>query len=100
MKTALVGVGSLVAGGAMTLAAIRVFTDYRMFSSEAAPAEPLDVNADGPWTGADWYDEVNKVGVANGVPYSNDAATDDRINASWPIDVAADVTILENVQRI
>ena len=26
---------------------------------------------DGIWTGNDWYDDVNEIGVNNGVPYSN-----------------------------
>jgi hypothetical protein len=29
---------------------------------------------DGPWTGNDWYDEEQKIGIRNGVPYSNDEA--------------------------
>ena len=39
------------------------------------------VPSDGPWTGNDWYDEDSKLGVANGVPYSNDPAVDRRIKA-------------------
>ena len=27
---------------------------------------------DGIWTGNDWYDTLHKIGVSNGVPYSND----------------------------
>ena len=34
--------------------------------SEAAIAE------DGLWTGNDWYDDKEKIGVRNGIPYSND----------------------------
>ena len=32
------------------------------------------IAADGIWTGNDWYDTVNKIGVANGVPFSADAS--------------------------
>ena len=28
---------------------------------------------DGIWTGNDWYDSANDIGVSNGVPYSNNA---------------------------
>lgn len=35
--------------------------------------------SDGPWTGIDWYDNTNKVGVSNGVPYSNDDLVNHRL---------------------
>ena len=36
---------------------------------------------EGLWTGADWYDETQQIGVSNGVPYSNDSTIQRRITA-------------------
>jgi len=33
----------------------------------------------GLWTGNDWYDSANKVGVTNGVLYSSDSAVNRRL---------------------
>ena len=56
----------------------------------------------GPWTGNDWYDDVTKIGVANGVPYSNDARVQRRITAPLTIDGSIDSTYLTmpNVMRV
>ena len=40
------------------------------------------ITADGSWTGNDFYDAANKIGVANGIPYSNDALIQRRLVAS------------------
>lgn len=39
-----------------------------LFASQASAA----IVDDGIWTGEDWYDDVNQIGVQNGVPYSDD----------------------------
>lgn len=66
------------------------------YRAEAAIAE------DGLWTDQDWYDPVYKIGVTNGVPYSDDVATQRRITA--PISVDGDVSenymTSDNVVRI
>ena len=31
-----------------------------------------EMDADGLWTGHDWYNDENSIGVRNGVPYSKD----------------------------
>lgn len=56
----------------------------------------------GLWTGEDWYDDTLKVGVANGVPYSNDPAMQHRLNAPLSVDgdVSTDYMTRENVQRV
>lgn len=57
---------------------------------------------DGLWTGNDWYDSALKVGVANGVPYSNDPAMQHRLNAPLSVDgdVSNDYMTRENVERV
>jgi hypothetical protein len=35
----------------------------------------------GLWTGKDWYDPSSKIGVENGIPYSNDEDVDRFIEA-------------------
>ena len=37
---------------------------------------------DGVWTGQDWYDEDEGLGVKNGVPYGQDPETQRRINSA------------------
>lgn len=37
---------------------------------------------DGVWSGHDWFDEVEKVGVKNGVPYGLDPESDRRIKSA------------------
>jgi hypothetical protein len=56
----------------------------------------------GIWTDRDRYDEDYKVGVLNGVPYSNDPATQRRITApkSYDGDVSDIYLQSANVQRI
>ena len=58
--------------------------------------------ADGLWTNNDWYDDALKLGVSNGVPYSNDADMIRRLAAPLSIDGPVDSLYmdLENVQRI
>lgn len=56
---------------------------------------------DGLWTGNDWFDSASKIGVENGVPYSNDDDVLRRINA--PITIDGEVTnwsSKENVERV
>jgi len=43
---------------------------------------------DGPWTGHNHYKSDSKIGVNNGVPYSNNASESRRITAPLPIDGA------------
>jgi len=47
------------------------------------------IQTDGLWTGNDWYNETFKMGVTNGVIYSNDAATNRRITS--PISTDGDI---------
>ena len=58
--------------------------------------------ADGLWTGNDWYDQNQRIGVANGVPYSDDADVQRRITASLTVDGPIDdiYMTMTNVQRI
>lgn len=42
--------------------------------------------ADGLWTGHDWYDSTNKIGVKNGVPYSDDSAKQRELTAPLSLD--------------
>jgi hypothetical protein len=46
------------------------------------------IKEDGIWTGHDYYDSVNKIGVSNGVPYSNDADMARRLESPLPLDGA------------
>ena len=57
---------------------------------------------DGIWTGNDWYDNETKIGVRNGVPYSNDWKVDRRIKAPLSIDgsVLENYLEKENVIRV
>ena len=40
----------------------------------------------GLWTGNDFYDDVLKYGIANGIPYSNDQKESRRINSPMTVD--------------
>ena len=55
----------------------------------------------GIWTGNDWYDSANKIGVKNGKPYSNDADVNRTLTAplskDGPID---DYLSMANVQLV
>lgn len=64
--------------------------------SNAAIAE------NGIWTNQNWYDSANKIGVANGVPYSNDASASHRLSAPLTVDgdISQDYLTRANVQRI
>lgn len=57
---------------------------------------------DGLWTGNDWYDSTHEIGVANGIPYSNNEAVDRRIKAPLTVDGSIEETYLNfvNVQRV
>lgn len=48
-------------------------------TSQVAQSAIVD---DGLWTGNDWYDNTAGFGVTNGVPYSNDANINRRINSA------------------
>ena len=56
----------------------------------------------GLWTNNDWYDSTMKVGVTNGVPYSNDPKVSRRITSPLTVDgfVADDYLTRENVIRV
>ena len=56
----------------------------------------------GLWTNNDWYDETMKIGVTNGVPYSNDAKVHRRITSPLTVDgfVDNDYLTRENVIRV
>ena len=60
------------------------------------------IKKDGIWTGNDWYDDKTKIGVRNGVPYSNDTIVNHRITAPLSVDGSIDDDYLtrENVIRI
>jgi hypothetical protein len=56
---------------------------------------------DGLWTNHDYYNSEYEIGVANGVPYSNDAETTRRIEAAMTVDGdALDHLSKPNVQRV
>jgi hypothetical protein len=44
----------------------------------------------GLWTGHDFYNDEHNIGVAHGIPYSNDAATLRMLNGPKPLE--GDVT--------
>ena len=56
----------------------------------------------GLWTDNDWYDSALKIGVVNGIPYSNDAEVSRRITSPLTVDgfVADDYLGRDNVQRV
>lgn len=55
----------------------------------------------GPWTGADWYDQEKKMGVDNGIPYSNDSALHRRIRSPLSVDGPLDnYKNFRNVQMV
>jgi len=56
---------------------------------------------DGLWTNHDYYNSEYEIGVANGVPYSNDVETTRRIEAAMTVDGdALDYLSKPNVQRV
>ena len=65
-------------------------------SAEAAIVE------NGLWTGNDWYKDEYKIGVKNGVPYSNDPMVQRRLTAPLSFDGDIDDIYEDfpNVQRI
>ena len=53
------------------------------------------------WTGKDWYDSDKKVGVKNGVPYSNDEAMSRLITAPLALEGnVPDYKEYKNVKRV
>ena len=59
------------------------------------------ITEDGPWTGKDWYNEDAMMGVANGIPYSNDTETQRRITAPLSVDGSIDNYLnFTNVQLV
>ena len=57
--------------------------------------------ADGPWTGKDWYDSSYKMGVQNGVPYSNDPEMQNVLRAPLSLDTSIDNYLsMKNVQLV
>ena len=56
----------------------------------------------GLWTGHDYYDKTNKIGVKNGVPYSNDADVKRRLTSPLTVDgsVKLDYKTKENVKTV
>ena len=56
---------------------------------------------DGLWTGHDYYMNDMKLGVKDGIPYSNDNETKRRINSSMAVDGdASDYKSKDNVKRV
>ena len=56
---------------------------------------------DGIWTGNDWYDSANNIGVKNGVPYSNDPVRKRLLNSPMSYDGPLDDYMShENVKRV
>ena len=49
---------------------------------------------DGIWTDNDWYDEEAKIGVRNGMPYSDDVKVSRRITAPLTKDGPVDDTYM------
>jgi hypothetical protein len=60
------------------------------------------ITKDGIWTGNDWYDDDSKIGVRNGMPYSDDAKVSRRITAPLTKDGSVEDTYMSspNVQRV
>ena len=57
-------------------------TNHRyLLASGIAALTNAAIVENGLWTNHDWYDEVEKIGVQNGQPYSNDSAVNRRIRA-------------------
>jgi len=79
-----------------TFEAILACASYLATSVDAAIVE------DGIWTGNDWYQEQFKIGVRNGVPYSDDSNTAHRITAPLSIDgdIIDSYLTKENVIRV
>ena len=56
---------------------------------------------DGIWTGKDWYNNTYKIGVQNGVPYSNDPITEHMLRAPLSLDSSIDAYLdMKNVQTV
>ena len=56
------------------------------------------VNDSPLWTGKDWYDEASKIGVENGIPYSNDDAVERFIEA--PVALEGEVPDYEDFANV
>ena len=62
---------------------------YLLASGIAALTNAAIVD-NGLWTDHDWYDDVEKIGIRNGQPYSNDPQVNRRISS--PLSVDGDIT--------
>ena len=77
---------------------LRLFELALLLSTQQAIGAIVE---DGPWTGNDWYDEANKIGVRNGNVYSNDAARTRTLKATLSLDGSVDDYMkMKNVQRV
>ena len=66
-----------------------------------AAATQAAIVKDGLWTGHDWYDEEARIGVVNGVPYSNDIDRQRQLDSPLSFDGSIeDYMARENVQRV
>ena len=72
-----------------------IYSVALLLSAEFASAA---IVADGIWTGHDWYDNANKTGVKNGVPYSKDAVRQRALTSPLSLDGSIDDYMgMENV---
>jgi hypothetical protein len=68
-----------------------------LFAQEAIGA----IVENGPWTGNDWYDAANKIGVNNGKVYSNENARKRTLKSALSLDGGVDDYMkMRNVQRV
>lgn len=59
------------------------------------------IAADGLWTDNDWYNTDAKLGVKNGIPYSNNLTMSRKLDAAMAIDgLAENYHCLDNVKRV
>ena len=63
-----------------------------LIAQYAQQAQAGAIPEDGIWTGSnhEFYDEVTKIGVKNGKPYSNDTEKRRWLEAAWTIDGKVD----------
>ena len=79
-----------------TMKYLAKFVVFALFAKTEA-----EIIKDGLWTGNDWYKDNIKLGVVNGVPYSNDPDTKRRITSAVAVDGdASDYKSKENVKRV
>ena len=72
-----------------------------VLASLALKAEAA-IKKDGLWTGKDWYNNAHKIGVKDGVPYSNDEAMNRFLKSPLSYDgpIRDDWMTLKNVQLV